>query len=47
MFETIGEIDDMVSGHMRGQLLAMIVLSALYAVGPQLLGLRLAIPSAC
>jgi len=44
VFETIGEIDDMVSGYMRGQLLAMIVLSALYAVGLQLLGLRLAIP---
>lgn len=44
VFETIGEIDDMVSGYMRGQVLAMIILSTLYAVGLQLLGLRLAIP---
>jgi predicted PurR-regulated permease PerM len=44
MFETFGEIDKMVSGYVRGQLLAMIILSTLYSLGLQWVGLRLAIP---
>ena len=44
LFETFGEIDRMVSGYVRGQLLAMIILSTLYALGLQWVGLRLAIP---
>jgi predicted PurR-regulated permease PerM len=44
LFETFAEIDKMVSGYVRGQLLAMIILSSLYALGLQFVGLRLAIP---
>jgi len=44
VFETLREIDKMVSGYVRGQLLAMMILSSLYAAGLQWVGLRLAIP---
>ncbi len=44
LYETFAEIDKMVSGYVRGQLLAMIILSTLYALGLQWVGLRLAIP---
>lgn len=43
-FETLREIDAMVSGYVRGQLLAIVILSALYASGLSFVGLRLAIP---
>ncbi len=44
MFETLREIDVMVSGYVRGQLTAILILSALYAAGLSVVGLRLAIP---
>ena len=43
-FETLREIDVMVSGYVRGQLTAILILSALYATGLSIVGLRLAIP---
>ncbi len=44
VFETLREIDTMVSGYVRGQLLAIVVLSAMYSLGLSLVGLRLAVP---
>ncbi|MBI2389716.1 MAG: AI-2E family transporter [Deltaproteobacteria bacterium] len=44
LFETFREIDVMVSGYVRGQVLAIVILSALYAAGLSIVGLRLAIP---
>jgi predicted PurR-regulated permease PerM len=44
VFETLREIDAMVSGYVRGQALAIVILSTLYALGLSLVGLRLAIP---
>lgn len=43
-FETLREIDVMVSGYVRGQLTAILILSALYSAGLSIVGLRLAIP---
>jgi predicted PurR-regulated permease PerM len=43
-FETLREIDVMVSGYVRGQLTAILILSAMYAAGLSFVGLRLAIP---
>lgn len=43
-FETFREIDTMVSGYVRGQLLAIVILSGLYSLGLSLVGLRLAVP---
>lgn len=43
-FDTLREIDRMISGYVRGQLLAIVILSALYATGLSFVGLRLAIP---
>lgn len=44
IFETFTEIDTMVSGYVRGQLLAIVILSALYSAGLTVVGLRLSIP---
>jgi len=44
VFETMSEIDTMVSGYVRGQALAIVILSTLYALGLSIVGLRLAIP---
>ena len=44
IYGTFGEIDEMVSGYVRGQVLAIVILSALYATGLSVVGLRLAIP---
>ncbi len=44
VFETLREIDTMVSGYVRGQALAIVILSTLYALGLSIVGLRLAIP---
>jgi predicted PurR-regulated permease PerM len=44
IYDTFREIDAMVSGYVRGQLLAMLILSAMYSLGLSILGLRLAVP---
>jgi predicted PurR-regulated permease PerM len=44
IYDTFREIDAMVSGYVRGQLLAIVILSGLYSAGLWLVGLRLAIP---
>ncbi|MGZ3422910.1 MAG: AI-2E family transporter [Polyangiales bacterium] len=44
VYDTFREIDEMVSGYVRGQLIAMLILSAMYSLGLSVLGLRLAIP---
>jgi predicted PurR-regulated permease PerM len=44
VFETLREVDQMISGYVRGQLLAIAILGTLYAVGLRIVGLRLAIP---
>jgi predicted PurR-regulated permease PerM len=44
IFDTFREIDTMVSGYVRGQCLAIVILSTLYSIGLSIVGLRLAIP---
>jgi predicted PurR-regulated permease PerM len=44
VFDTLREIDAMVSGYVRGQVIAIVILSALYAIGLYATGLRLAVP---
>lgn len=44
VFDTLREIDTMVSGYVRGQLLAIVILSATYSLGLSIVGLRLAVP---